>query len=552
MSDSIAVLDFGSQTSQLIARRVREAQVYCELFPWDAPAETVLALQPRGFILSGGPASVYETGAPRIPDYVFASRLPVLGICYGMQALTHTLRGRVGPAKEREYGLAVIQTTRPNPLIPDGTHTVWMSHGDRIEYPPAGFDNLAYSDNSPVAVIGDLHRQYFGVQFHPEVNHTPNGREMLRAFVVDICGCRPDWTAQSIIQQSLEKVRSQAGDARVLSAVSGGVDSSVATALVQRAVGKQLSVVFVDTGLMREGERAQVEAAFRRSLGDNLVVVDASSMRTNGKRICQALHQKQPTLPLILVIDQNSDPNDNYGADTILVLPFTMQKLINRIRHLLPIHKQSARAAPSKPATIVREVEPDLFDEVERGLEVSLGLGREADQHVGRESDLGQGLATERDLGQVVLAGVAPVHPFQNGVRAGLHRQVQARADVVQTAHGVEQARIEVARVRGQEADAHLRQGRSDRGEQVREPETAIPIRKYVLAKQRQVLHAIRDVAVGLGQDARQRPGAFATLDVRYDAVGAVVVAAAHHGHECGYRELGALPIRGQAPCRHH
>jgi GMP synthase (glutamine-hydrolysing) len=275
MIDSIAVLDFGSQTSQLIARRVREAQVYCELFPWDTPAETVLALQPRGFILSGGPASVYDHDAPRIPDYVFASRLPVLGICYGMQALTHTLRGRVGPAKEREYGLAVIQTTRPNPLIPDGTHTVWMSHGDRIEYPPAGFDNLAYSENSPVAVIGDLRMNYFGVQFHPEVNHTPGGREILRAFVVDICGCRPDWTAQSIIQQSVEKVHAQVGDARVLSAVSGGVDSSVATALVQQAVGKQLSVVFVDTGLMREGERAQVEAAFRRSLGDNLVVVDA-------------------------------------------------------------------------------------------------------------------------------------------------------------------------------------------------------------------------------------------------------------------------------------
>ena len=276
MSHAIAVLDFGSQYSQLITRRVREAQVYCELFPWDAAPEQVLAVQPRGFILSGGPASVYEPGAPFIPAYVLESGLPLLGICYGMQALTQALNGVVAPAGEREYGLAVIETAADNPLIPAGAQPVWMSHGDRIENPPPGFTVLASSANSPIAAIGSLERRRYGVQFHPEVHHTPGGPEMLRRFVVDICGCHPDWTPDSIIAQAVERIRAQVGGQRVLSAVSGGVDSSVATALVQTAVGPQLSAIFVDNGLLRQGEREQVEAAFSRSLGPNLMVVDAA------------------------------------------------------------------------------------------------------------------------------------------------------------------------------------------------------------------------------------------------------------------------------------
>ncbi len=277
MTSAIAILDFGSQYAQLIARRVREAQVYCELFPWDAPAEQVLSIQPRGFILSGGPASVYEAEAPFIPDYVLASGRPVLGICYGMQALTHALGGVVAPAAQREYGPAQVETLQPNPLLPPGSYPVWMSHGDRIEAPPPGFEVLARSPNSPIAAIGDPQRAYYGVQFHPEVHHTPGGAEMLRRFVVEICGCQPDWTPEAIIEQAVERIRRQVGDQRVLSAVSGGVDSSVATALVQRAVGSQLTAVFVDTGMLRHGEREQVERAFRRSLGENLIVVDAAA-----------------------------------------------------------------------------------------------------------------------------------------------------------------------------------------------------------------------------------------------------------------------------------
>lgn len=273
--DSIAILDFGSQYAQLIARRVREAHVYCELFPWDAPPETVLALRPRGFILSGGPASVYAPGAPQIPSYVLESGLPVLGICYGMQALTHALAGQVAPAAEREYGPAILQPRPGAPLLVEQPQQVWMSHGDRIERLPPGFEVLAQTDNSPVAAMGDLQRQYFGVQFHPEVRHTPLGSQLLENFVIQVCRARPDWTPESIIQESVARIRQQVGEKPVLAAVSGGVDSTVATALVNRAVGEQLVAVFVDNGLLRQNERQRVQSALHDSLGVELVVVDA-------------------------------------------------------------------------------------------------------------------------------------------------------------------------------------------------------------------------------------------------------------------------------------
>jgi GMP synthase (glutamine-hydrolysing) len=275
MHNAIAILDFGSQYSQLIARRVREAQVYCELFPWNAPSDRVLALQPKGYILSGGPASVYAPGAPQIPPYVLENGRPILGICYGMQALTHALGGKVAPSSEREFGPAQMETIRPNPLLPPGSQRVWMSHGDRIETLPAGFLALASSANSPFCAMGDLARSYFGVQFHPEVRHTPAGSEILRRFIIDICQAQPDWTPASIIASSVEHIRSLVGSSKVLSAVSGGVDSSVATALVQRAIGDQLVAVFVDTGLLRQGEAAQVVSVFQKNLGVELVPVNA-------------------------------------------------------------------------------------------------------------------------------------------------------------------------------------------------------------------------------------------------------------------------------------
>jgi GMP synthase (glutamine-hydrolysing) len=275
MNHTIVILDYGSQYTQLIARRVRELHVYSELLPWDAPAERVLALEPKGFILSGGPNSVYAPGAPTLPSYVLESGLPVLGICYGMQLLTHALDGRVAGSSEREYGPAQVQTLRANPLIPEGSHPVWMSHGDRLEALPPGFSALAASGNSPYAAMGSEDGCIFGLQFHPEVRHTPAGKEILRRFVVEICAARPDWTPDSIIAAGIASIREQVGDARVLAAVSGGVDSSVATALVHRAVGDQLSAVFVDTGMLRLNEREQVEKAFRHNVGVELVTVNA-------------------------------------------------------------------------------------------------------------------------------------------------------------------------------------------------------------------------------------------------------------------------------------
>jgi len=274
--DTIAVLDFGSQYAQLIARRVREAHVYCELYPHNTPEQEVLAHNPLGFILSGGPSSVYEPDAPQIPAYVLASGLPILGICYGMQALTHTLDGKVAPAAQREYGPAEIEITRENPLLQTGHQQVWMSHGDRIEVPPPGFDIFARSENSPIAAMGDSIGHRYGIQFHPEVQHTPEGHEILRTFVVDICEARPEWVPASIAETAIRQISQQIGDGKAIAGVSGGVDSYVAAALVHRAIGDRLQCIFVNNGLMRLAEPEQVSEAFVDVLGAKLKSIDAT------------------------------------------------------------------------------------------------------------------------------------------------------------------------------------------------------------------------------------------------------------------------------------
>jgi len=284
MTDSIAILDFGSQYTQLIARRVREAHVYCELFPWDAPEARVMALYPKGFILSGGPASVYEPGAPTLPRYVLDSGLPVLGLCYGMQLLTHVLGGVVAPARSREYGPAQVELTGASPLWMNlfsplstlrSTLEVWMSHGDRVEALPPGFVPLAKSDHSPCAAMGDPTRKLYGLQFHPEVKHTPRGAEILSAFVVSVCGCQPTWTPASFVEHSVESIRAQVGPGKVVCGLSGGVDSAVAATLAHRAIGDQLTCIFVDTGMLRKGESDQVVETFQRAMGMRLVAVNA-------------------------------------------------------------------------------------------------------------------------------------------------------------------------------------------------------------------------------------------------------------------------------------
>lgn len=276
MTNRIAILDFGSQYSQLLTRRVRGTNVYCELFPWDAPAEKVLAMHPKGIVLSGGPASVYAPGAPTLPAYLLEADVPVLGICYGMQLLMQHLGGTVEQAPMGEYGPARVQTLRANPLFSTADFQAWMSHGDHVTSLPAGFSALARSENSPFAAVANEEQRLYGLQFHPEVNHTEGGVEILRRFALEVCGCQPDWTPTSIIEESIARIKARIGIGRALVAVSGGVDSSVAATLVQQAIGSRLTAIFVDTGLLRKDEPQQVVETFRRQMGMEFIVVNAA------------------------------------------------------------------------------------------------------------------------------------------------------------------------------------------------------------------------------------------------------------------------------------
>ncbi len=275
--ETIVVLDFGSQFSMLIARRVRELNTYCELLPFDTPAERIAGMDVRGIILSGGPSSVYDPDAPLAPQWVFESGLPILGICYGMQLMAHQLGGKVVPGTEREYGPAKVQASAGSPLLQGlpAEFDVWMSHGDRLESVPPGFESIASSGNSPYAVMADLTRRYYGLQFHPEVVHTPKGKEILQNFVAEICGCAGSWTAGNFIEETIDAIRAQVGTGRVICGLSGGVDSAVAAALVHRAIGDQLTCIFVDNGLLRAGEAEQVVETFLKHMQINLVHVEA-------------------------------------------------------------------------------------------------------------------------------------------------------------------------------------------------------------------------------------------------------------------------------------
>jgi len=273
----VAIIDYGSQYTQLIARRVRELGVYSEVFAHDGTAEHINQHNPTAYILSGGPNSVYEAGAPKLPRFILDSGKPILGICYGMQLLTHSLGGKVSPANEREYGSATITHTPHSPLLDglDSQLQVWMSHGDRIEQPPTGFDSFAKSDNSPYAAIGNVEKKCYGIQFHPEVAHTPQGSAILSNFLFKVSDCENKWTPTAFIDDAIAKIRAQVGDEKVLLALSGGVDSAVAGALLHRAIGDQLTCIFVNHGLLRKNEPEQVVQVFRDEQGMNLIAVNA-------------------------------------------------------------------------------------------------------------------------------------------------------------------------------------------------------------------------------------------------------------------------------------
>ncbi len=279
-SQKILILDFGSQYTQLIARRVREAHVYCELHPFDMSMDEIRAFAPQGIILSGGPKSVYEPEAPAVAEELFELGVPVLGICYGMQLMSRHFGGEVVPAGKREFGHAeLLAQGNPGPLFDgffvEGKSPVWMSHGDHVSHVPAGFDVVAGTDNAPVCAIQDVGRNLYAVQFHPEVNHTPRGEILIDTFVRKVCGCSGSWTPGQIIDDAVERIRRQVGNDRVILGLSGGVDSSVAAALIHRAIGDQLTCVFVDNGLLRLAEGDQVMATFGDNLGVKVIRVDA-------------------------------------------------------------------------------------------------------------------------------------------------------------------------------------------------------------------------------------------------------------------------------------
>jgi GMP synthase (glutamine-hydrolysing) len=274
----VLVVDLGAQYAQLIARRIRECRVYSEIVPHDLSVDEVTARRPAGIVLSGGPASVYEPGAHAVDPAVFGLGVPVLGICYGHQLMSRALGGEVEPTGIREYGRTTLMVDEPGVLLEDlpPEDVVWMSHGDAVARPPAGFRVTAHTESTPVAAMEDRERGLFGVQFHPEVAHTVRGADVMKRFLYDACGLLPEWTPVNVIERSVERVRAQVGGSRVIAALSGGVDSSVAALLVHRAIGERLTCVFVDTGLLRQGEPEQVEDTFARHFRVPLVHVKAA------------------------------------------------------------------------------------------------------------------------------------------------------------------------------------------------------------------------------------------------------------------------------------
>ena len=302
-SEKILILDFGSQYTQLIARRVREAGVYCELHPWDMTSEEIWAFGPKGIILSGGPQSVHEAETPRAAEAVFTLGVPVLGICYGLQTMAAQLGGEVEAASHREYGYAQVRARNHSKLLTDiedhaspegfGLLDVWMSHGDRVNRLPEGFVAICETDSAPMAGMADESRNFYGLQFHPEVTHTRQGQRIIERFVHEICGCGRLWTPSNIIDHAIKQIRSQVGTDEVLLGLSGGVDSSVVAALLHRAIGTQLTCVFVDNGLLRLHEGDQVMTTFAKHMGVKVLRVDVEERFLSGLKGVEDPEQKR-------------------------------------------------------------------------------------------------------------------------------------------------------------------------------------------------------------------------------------------------------------------
>jgi GMP synthase (glutamine-hydrolysing) len=424
--ETILILDFGGQYTQLIGRRIREANVYTEIVPFNTALEKIRAIQPKGLILSGGPASVYETDAPLADPDIFKLDVPVLGICYGMQLIGKELGGRVEPSTHREYGSRELQSANPSCLL-NGMRRVWMSHGDRILEPPPGFEVTARTDTT-IAAMENPKRKIFGVQFHPEVTHTENGEGLLRRFVFDVCGCGGDWTVGSFIENSIDRIRTQVGEGRALCAISGGVDSTVAATLVSRAIGDRLVGVFVNTGLLRKNEFEKVLSMLQHNLHLNVRGVDASKRFLNVLEGVSDPEKKRKLIgnEFIRVFEEEAE---KVGSVGFLVQGTLYPDVIESVSVKGPSQTiKSHHNVGGLPERMhLRLIEPlrELFkDEVRR---VGLQLGLPEDM-VWRQPFPGPGLAV-RIMGEITPEGVRMLQEADDILifeikKAGLYRQI--------------------------------------------------------------------------------------------------------------------------------
>jgi GMP synthase (glutamine-hydrolysing) len=402
-AERILVVDYGGQYTQLIARRVREVGVYSEILPWDASPEAIAEFAPKGIILSGGPESVHEVGSPQISDALLDAGAPVLGICYGMQALAAKLGGVVAPSNHREYGYAEVDLTGSDPLLAKlgARLKVWMSHGDRVERLPKGFASTAKSSSSPFAAMADVERKIYALQFHPEVTHTQHGLEIIRRFVLDICGCAPVWTAKNIVAEHIAAIRAKVGRDRVLLGLSGGVDSSVVAALLHEAIGDQLVCVFVDTGLLRLNEGDQVMSVFAKHLGVNVIRVDAEKTFLAALAGVADPEQKRKIIgrSFVEVFDAEAEKiRDVKWLAQGTIYPDVIESAGAKTgkAHLIKSH-HNVGGLPERMNLKLLEPLRDLFKDEVRKIGTELGLPKEL---VGRHPFPGPGLGV-RILGEV-------------------------------------------------------------------------------------------------------------------------------------------------------
>lgn len=426
--EMVVVLDFGGQYNQLIARRVRDLGVYSELMPFNTPVEKIKEMQPKGIIFSGGPASVYEEGAPKVDPAIFELGLPILGICYGMQLMSHMLEGKVERAGKREYGKAELRLQNAHSLYEkwDANEIVWMSHSDKVVELPTGFQVDAVSDSCPVAAISHPERKLYGVQFHPEVRHTVKGNEFIGNFLFNVCGCKPTWSMTTFIEDELVRIRETVGDKKVLCALSGGVDSSVVAALIHRAIGDQLTCMFVDHGLLRKGEAESVMETFAEKFSMKVIKIDARERFLNKLKGVTDPEQKRKIIgnEFIYVFDEEAGKLTDMDFLAQGTLYTDIVESGTATAHTIKSHHNVGGLPEDMKFKLIEPLKTLFKDEV-RKLGTELGL---PDEIVWRQPFPGPGLGI-RVLGEVTEEKLEIVRESDAILReeiakAGLDREI--------------------------------------------------------------------------------------------------------------------------------